>query len=455
MWNAYFLALVLEVAPALEAARLPESEEKVFSYRLAQVSDDDAGLFVAEGWKRFQDRTRALAEGNPFVVSVDIADFYARIYHHTLENAVRRSDPGGNITRQLKQMLALFSGGTSYGLPVGGPAARILAEAVLNNVDHLLASEDDLNNFCRYADDYRFFVADLAQAHRVVARLSEILLRNEGLTLQKTKTRIMTSREYQSALDPVVPDKGTAAAFLNLHVHFDPYSATADDDYEQLKAQLTEFDVLGLLRTELTKSRVHAALVRRLVAAIQFMDPGTQEQALLSLLENLEKLTPVVPQVMRAMRACLDDLPEEFGESVHAQIRKLIEEKHYLTQVDLNLSYMVRVLAQRHSLENEQLLIKLFPGPHGFSTATAPTVQRDIMLILARWQVAYWLSNQKNYVGSGQAWVKRAFLIASYVLGDEGDHWRKAARNGLGDFDLIVRDWAAEKAQIAGWVIPL
>lgn len=453
-WNAYLLALVLEVAPALEAARVPESRECVYSYRLDQSGADD-GLFMRDGWMRFQERTRQLTSANSYVVSLDIADFYARIYHHKLENALRRSDQGGNITRQIVKLLSLFSGGTSYGLPVGGPAARILAEAVLNNVDHLLLADPDLAVFCRYADDYRFFVSDIAQAHRVVARLSEILLRNEGLTLQKTKTRIMTAREYASALDPLAPDKGTAAAFLRLHVHFDPYSATSVNDYERLKGQLSEFDVVGLLRSELTKGRIHAALVRRLVSAIQYMEPDVQEQALMSLLENLERLTPVVPQVMLAIRRCLEDLPDAFGERVHASLRNLIDEGHYLTQVDLNLAFMIRVLAGRQTIENEQLLIRLFAGPHGHATAPAPNIQRDIMLILARWNVSYWLSNQKNYIGSAHPWVQRGFLIASYQLGDEGDHWRKAASKRMSEFDLIVRDWVSQRAQITSWSIPI
>lgn len=452
-WNAYLLALVLEVAPFLEAARLPDSAQRVFSYRL-DANSGDSGLFVRDGWRRFQEQTRTLAKAHPYVVSLDIADFYARIYHHKLENALSRSDPGKNVTRQVMRLLGTFSNGTSYGLPVGGPAARILAEAVLNNVDHLLVADADMRTFCRYADDYRFFVADMAQAHRVVARLSEMLLRNEGLTLQKTKTRIMTSREYESALDPARPDKGTAAAFLHLHVHFDPYSSTPEQDYVRLKGQLSEFDVVGLLRTELTKGRVHAALVRRLVGAIQYMEASVQEQALMSLLENLERLTPVVPQVMLAIRGCLDGLPEEFAERVHASIRALISEGHYLAQVDLNLAFMLRVLATRHSLANEQLLIKLYSGPHGHGTDPAPNVQRDIMLIMARWKVAYWLSNQKNYIGGAHPWVQRAFLIASYQLGDEGDHWRKSAAKRWSDFDVIVRNWAASKKQISGWEVP-
>ena len=226
IWNVYLLALVLELAPDLEATRIPESEKKVFSYRF-RPNTDDGSLFAAGAWRDFQTTTRELASASEFVVSLDIADFYARIYHHPLENALKRADRGGNVAFQIVRLLSTFSNNTSYGIPVGGPAARLLAEVVLNKVDHLLLVDEHLSTFCRYADDYRFFVPDMAEAHRVIAVLSEKLLRNEGLTIQKAKTRIMSSREYLAVLDPPNPEPGSAAAFLGLHIHYDPYSATS------------------------------------------------------------------------------------------------------------------------------------------------------------------------------------------------------------------------------------
>jgi len=200
---------------------------------------------------------------------------------------------------------------------------------------------------------------------------------------------------------------------------------------------------------------VHAALVRRLVAAIQYMDETVQQQAILSLLENLETLAPVIPQVMLAVRACLEQLPSTFVAVVHAQLREIIRSGHYLAQIDLNLAYIVRALAVQHSTENEQLLIQLFEGPHGFGAGTAPNIQRDIMLILSRWGVTYWLSDQKNYIASAHPWVRRAFLIGSYTLRDEGEHWRNSAKAGFSDFDKIVHTWAADKRALPGWEVPV
>jgi hypothetical protein len=454
MWNAYLLSLVISLATEIEKARIPETDGRVYSYRYREAPSN--GLFAQESWKQFQEKTRSLAEENDYVVAVDIADFYSRIYHHRLENSLRNVDPDGARTRQIMAILSKLSNNTSYGLPVGGPAARILAELVLNRVDRLLVAEPEVNKFCRYADDYRFFVPNMQSAYRSIGFLSEKLLRNEGLSLQKSKTRIMTSPEYLSTLDPPEPPEGSAARFLGLHIHYDPYSATAEEDYERLKSQIEEFDILGLLRAELNKGRVHTALTRRLVSALSYLDVVSRRQAVISLLENLETLAPVAPQVMLALRTSADEIADdEFTEYVHSRLRNLINESHYVARIDLNLAFMIRTLAGKQSIENEQILIQLYNSSHGFGSGAAPTIQRDIILTMARWQTNYWLSDQKNYISTAHPWVKRAFLIASYSLGDEGRHWRDANKPPPGSFDHIVRDWVAERIQDKTWEVPM
>ncbi len=326
-----------------------------------------------------------------------------------MENALRSADRDGAKTKQIIRILTQLSGGKSYGLPVGGPAARILAELLLDRVDHLIFANPATSSFCRYADDYRFFVDEIQDAYKTIGLLSEMLISNEGLTLQKSKTRIMKTSEYLSMLDPLDPPAGTAEAFLNLHIHYDPYSDTAVQDYERLKNQLDQFDILSLLRHELSKSRIHAALTRRLVRAIRYMDATIRQQAILSLLENIELLAPVMPQVMIAIRDSVTDLAPDFVQRVHSIIRALISDRHYVAQVDLNLAFMIRALAGRHSTENELLLTQLYESPHGFGGKSAPYIQRDIMLILARWDATYWLSHEKNHISTAHPWVRRGF----------------------------------------------
>ena len=340
-------------------------------------------MFRLDSWSRFQEKTRSLALTNNYVVTVDVANFYSRVSHHRLDNALRGADPGANISRAIMAILKILSNNTSYGLPVGGPAARLLAELTLNRVDHLLRAEPSTRVFCRYADDYRFFVPDIPSAYRAIGLLSERLYRNEGLSLQKSKTRIMTSEEYISILDPIDPPPGSAAEFLGLHIHYDPYSATADDDYEALRERLNDFDVAGLLQAELKKGRVHTGLTKRLIQSLKFMDTETRLQIMVSLLDNIDTLAPVIPQLMLAARAVIDSMEDTDAiEDIQSRVRRLIADAHYTAQIDLNLAYMIRVLAGRHTVDNELTLIRLFES----RWATADSRPLYVETSCSRWR---------------------------------------------------------------------
>jgi hypothetical protein len=72
-----------------------------------------------------------------------------------LENALKHLDLPGDQPSKIMSFLANFSGTISVGMPVGGPAARILSELYLTQVDRLLLLQGIV--FCRFADDYHVF----------------------------------------------------------------------------------------------------------------------------------------------------------------------------------------------------------------------------------------------------------------------------------------------------------
>jgi hypothetical protein len=169
VWNAYFLGLVLSIGEEIEQARLAQSKQVVFSYRFAPDLTRSS-LFSDDAWGAFARRSAELAESNTHVAVCDIADFYSRIYHHRIKNALQLAAPGSGVPGQIDELLSQFSGGTSYGLPVGGPAARLLAEIALARVDALLEAKGI--PFTRYADDYRLFAKSHNDAYRALLFLA-------------------------------------------------------------------------------------------------------------------------------------------------------------------------------------------------------------------------------------------------------------------------------------------
>lgn len=124
IWNAYLLALVIAIGADIEQRRV--SSTLVFSYRY-KPNKETGALFDKEvGWHQFQEAARLRAKSHSFVLRCDISDFYPRIYHHRLENALRRATEKSAVVTRIKELVSAIAAGPSYGLPVGGPAARLL-----------------------------------------------------------------------------------------------------------------------------------------------------------------------------------------------------------------------------------------------------------------------------------------------------------------------------------------
>ena len=136
---------------------------------------------------------------------------------------------------------------------MGGDAARLLSELTINTVDRRLIYEGV--DFCRFVDDYRIFADSEDSAHKRWVSLADQLLRLEGLQLQKGKTLIEPSDEFVKRTEAIigVSASGSTAAetdvsrFMSLRIHYDPYSPTAESDYEALKESLANHDVTGML----------------------------------------------------------------------------------------------------------------------------------------------------------------------------------------------------------------
>ncbi|WP_158226023.1 RNA-directed DNA polymerase [Pseudomonas syringae] len=453
IWNVYLLSLVLTVADSIEQKRL--SSDIVFSYRF-KPDISTGSLFDKEvGWQKFQNTSVTHAQNNSYVLRCDISDFYPRIYHHRLENALKKATNNGEIIKRIMTILQSISDNVSYGLPVGGAAARILSELLLNRVDRLLVSESI--TFCRFVDDFVIFAKNKEEAYSALISLNDILLTNEGLSLQKTKTRIMTSKEFLSTSEFSTPEENEAEreteerAFRRLRVYFDPYSQTADSDYEKLKNELSKFDIVGMLGRELSKSRIDEGLSRRLISALKHLKPAVQNDAVKSLLNSLDLLYPIYPAVMLLCRGLVETLDPSVKEELFSKLRDLISSGSYITQVPTNLAYTLRVLSADFSEESERLLSLLYKQP------LSMMIKRDIILMMAHRGADHWISNCRKSYSTLTVWERRAMLISSYILEDEGKHWRDSVKHDLNDFEKLILTWAAESKQKnpQDWRVPV
>jgi hypothetical protein len=446
VWNAYLLALVISIGDDIEKTRIPLANEIVFSYRFKPDRSKYTIFDKNYGWLAFQQKSVEHAQNHKFVLICDISDFYPRIYHNRLENYLKKATGKTYAIKEIKYLLNSLSKGVPYGLPIGGPAARLLSELLLNRIDRLLFSQNI--TFCRFVDDYHFFGKTKEELYGNLIYLNETLLNNEGLSLQKTKTRILSSTEFlesSSFFEENIPDEQEELErrnFLKFHVHYDPYSDTSDEDYETLCEELNKFDVVGMLAREMQKSRIAEGVTKKLIKAIAHTQEPVKNTAVTSLLQNLHVLYPVFPTVMLLLKGIINDLNNEVKGKVFSTLREVIETNSYLCKVTVNLSFAIRVLAYDFSDETDSVLIKIF------LETPSVLIKRDIILVLAMHNADYWISDELKRYNVATTWEKRSLLVASYILKDEGKEWRKRIENGLSDFDKIVREWASEQKYI-------
>lgn len=401
-----------------------------------------------------------LSDVHPFTVICDISEFYPRLGHHRLENALRQVAGETPYPKKIMNFLSNFSNTNSFGLPIGGPAARLLSEITINQVDRLLQSKGIV--FTRFADDYHLFAQTKEDAYRNLIFLSEKLFINQGLTLQKSKTRIMASTEFRATnplkVEPNAAEEQAADAaidhtrnaLMRFSLRFDPYSPNADDDYEALKAEVRKFDIIGMLKEELAKSRVHTSLARKIISAIKFLEGKSKEDAVLSVMENCDVLYPIFSSALVMIDDQFDSLTQDTRTEVLTKIQELIDQDSHVFRVDMHMSFAIRVLAHSNTPQIQLLLQKLF------DSRPSELIRRDIILVMARWGEWYWLSDLKNRYRELSAPERRAFIASSFILKDEGKHWRDHMKKEFDPFETLVMKWAGEKMQAQqNWSVPL
>jgi len=456
LWNIYFLSLVIKIAPEIEKARIPTSASCVFSYRYDN-DDSNSGLFLKEyGWRSFIDQAISMAGKYKYVVSCDISEFYPRLNHHRLENALQQLSVNVDVRKKIMSFLSNFSETYSFGLPVGGPGSRLLSELTLNQIDRLLKFKRI--PFCRFADDFYIFANNSSEAFKSLVYLSETLQRNQGLQLQKSKTRIMSSAEFLAtnplSMDSdVLPEEQDFAEerkrLFTISLHFDPYSPTAEEDYKKLSDEIGKFPILEIIRSELNKSRVNVALARKLIAVMKFVSDDQLDDAAKTLIEHEELLYPVYYNVLSAVRSIFSRINLQAKNSIINYVSMLIESGSSTMAVDLNVQYAVRLLSEQQSEESMAVLVTLY------DSTNSEAIRRDIILIMAKWRNWIWLSDRRAYFRSMRPMERRAYIAASYRLGDEGKHWRDHTKDEFSALELMVRDWVASRIAQPGWDIPI
>ena len=312
--NVLFLASVAEIGEYIEALRQPASSINAFSYRFD--NDPESYLFLNghtyKDWLRAQ---RRFLEHNPqvtLVVATDISDFYARINFHRLENLLDEAAPGHGAVRYIIKTVEAIRAKQSFGLPVGGAAARILAELALVDIDTALVDHGIAAT--RFVDDFRIFLSAQEHPYDVLSFLAQDLGLNEGLSLNADKTVVYSRSTFSQLLEKLTSDisdqaEDDALESLTAEVYFD--DEPDPDDIEALR----NINLLGLLKEETTKEDYDVGRIKVIFRALKIVKPIEAIDDIKSdFLDNIvfaKEITLLMESLVNDSPDCFSDLTDD------------------------------------------------------------------------------------------------------------------------------------------------
>ncbi len=135
-----------------------------------------------------------LYEGYEWIVDFDLEKFFDYVPHDKLMSYVHEIINDGDVESLIRKYLesGAWVGGiiedSELGTPQGGNLSPLLANIMLNRLDHELESRG--LRFVRYADDFVVAVRTKVSATRVMSSVTQWIERKLGLKVNTTKTRI-------------------------------------------------------------------------------------------------------------------------------------------------------------------------------------------------------------------------------------------------------------------------
>ena len=434
-------AIVVQIGEKLEATRLSVDDQTVHSHRYAPGLDHGRLFSPDFNFLSFRDRSLELAEESEFVLLTDISDFYPRLYLHRVENALRAAlDGDDGAARVLTKFLSQWNQSISYGLPVGGAAFRLVAEVTINDVDQALAARG--YRFCRFSDDFRFFVGSEREGREILAFLGRILSSNHGLTLQAAKTELIRAADFTARFRWSEQDEATGAIQENLKdllkkVGIDTYELPAFDDLpEEIRSAIEKANVWTLLTDQLDQKFPNMRTVRFALQQIRWWRLVDEEDVIL---ERMQQLDTVFSDAVAAATAG-SDLAVERKQEIAERLLDLADDD-FFGHLEYFRAWILWVFAGSAEWNHSPRLQQLYASYSDSFTRTAAVRGLGVA------GVDHWFRTERERLPLMDPWERRAFLAGAACLPkDERKHWYASVKPRLDPLELAVVEWAKANA---------
>ena len=283
----------------LDRFRMPKEDNVVFSYRL----DETGGSWFdpSLGWSQYQQHSLECAQRFGHVLTADISGFYSSIrpiHFAHVAGCISKVEAGAVLDGLVDQLVH-----DCWGLPVGGDAARMMAEWALIPVDAEML--DAGLNFVRFVDDYRFFAQSEEDIERVLYNATRILA-SYGFQWNKGKLKVWKAEdfiEWEQFHSVVHISDGESGVEVS-NDHFDPYAELVHHRATELRKEMGVVSLSGALNKELEKVRPSLSNLKVLLAAIPVSDRNEKEACLEMLSGSFSSdwMVQVLPHFYRMLR---------------------------------------------------------------------------------------------------------------------------------------------------------
>ena len=419
----FYTALSMILRDDIAAARMPLHAQRVFSFRSEKASPDM--LYATKpGYREFRDRQRkkARTRSTKFIGVTDIADFYSRIYQHRLKNALEASTSDQAKTdaiRVLEKLLIQFSGGPSYGIPVGPAASRPLAEAILVDVDSALKARGI--DFVRFVDDFVVFGKTYESVEASLHFLGEVLFVQHGLTLQTAKSHIYTAKDFKSSYLAEPSDREEKRRRLIEIMTGDEYEERSYDELDE--DERNEVDALNLtemLEEALSPDRVvdysEVSFILGRLSALR------QPDLIPIVLKNIQRLYPVAHSLTAFFQEFNILSTYERKRIAKKLLAPLTSSRNPKPPVYYAI-WILHLFCQNTAWNHADDLLNIFLG-HPSSI-----VKRYAALALSSSGSRAHVLPLKEHYGAAPPLLRTAILLASKRLGsDERKYWLRSLR---------------------------
>lgn len=427
-----YTSLTLIVKNDIEANRISKKANRVFSYRVDIKKEKR--LYNAKGaHEKYIGclNKKSKKKGVKFVGIADIADFYPRIYQHRLENVIESTASGQrgvDVARVLvKKLISNLMQRNSYGIPVGPYASRVLAEALLIDVDAYLHSNKI--DFVRWVDDYNIFCKTEFEAQSTLFRLGEWLFSNHGLTLQSAKTKILTVKRFTDDVlvkpDDQLTDRDTVISSLKgfetgYEDEFDD-DEIDEDEVQEILAELQGIDLLGMLRDSISdEALVDYEMVSYVLSKLPRI-PGAPEklknEVLDLVIDNAELLYPAAENIAKYV-ASFSHLSKKEKKKIAKKLLKPVKSKRNPPPTYYAM-WMLWVFSTSEDWNQLRDIIELY------QSTSSEVLKRYAALAIAKSGNRADALVIKDDFAAAPDLLKLAILKSSRKLGkDERRHWK-------------------------------